>query len=161
VLPASNEEVPERLAEMSVLLKDVQQAVEDSGSAGHTAQVRHYRDEWEVAIFPRDRALTLAVQEFWPSELGLVALQSAAELDKLRSQVEELIEETKAATDLDDDVKRLIVARLRDIIRALDHVNVGGLRRSSSPPSPSLARSTWPGGRRRPYSRPRSCTKSP
>ncbi len=142
VLPASGEDVPERLAEMSVLLKDVQQAVEDSGSAGHTAQVRHYRDEWEVAIFPRDRPLTLAVQEFWPSELGLVALQSAAEylhevapegkpledgeLDKLRSQAEGLIEETKAATDLDDDVKQLIVARLRDIIRALDHVNVGG-----------------------------------
>jgi len=144
VLPASDEEILERLAEVSGLLKDVQQRVKDSGSPGHTAQVRHYCGEWETAIFPRERALTVAVQEFWPSELGLVALQSAAEylhqvapegrpledgeLEELGNQVEELIEEVKAAVDLDDEVKQLIVARLRDVIRALDHVDVGGAK---------------------------------
>jgi hypothetical protein len=49
-----------------------------------------------------------------------------AELDGLRGQVDDLIEDVKVSEDLPDDVRQLILDRLHDVIHALDQVDIGG-----------------------------------
>lgn len=144
VLGASDDEVvPTLLAEVRALVGEIQVAVErQSVGQGHTAQVTQTRHQWENAIFPRDGPLGSPVENFWPKKELLVVLQATAEylhsvasecrpledgeLEELRGQVEELIEEMKASEEIPAAVKQVIVARLRDVIRALDHVGIGG-----------------------------------
>ncbi len=142
VLGASESDMPGLLAGVGALVGEVEKGVAQTNSEGHAKQVSRFRGEWEVAIFPRDRPFTNAVQEFRPSEQAIDVLQSAAELlhrdapegraleegelETLRLDVEDLIEAVKAADDVPEQVKQLAVARLRDVIRALDHIDVGG-----------------------------------
>jgi hypothetical protein len=48
------------------------------------------------------------------------------ELDNLREQLEGLIGDVKAADDLPESVKQLIVSRLRNVLQAFDHIDIGG-----------------------------------
>jgi hypothetical protein len=142
VLKASADEVVGLLADVWALVGMVERAIEATGSEGHTRQVGRVSQEWRTAIFPSGRAFDLPAKDFIPSENAFDVLQATSEilhrdspegralldgeLEDLRERLEGLIDDIKAADDLPESVKQLIVARLRDVIRAFDHVDIGG-----------------------------------
>jgi hypothetical protein len=58
--------------------------------------------------------------------LSIELLPEAEELDRLRSQLEDLTGAVREATDVPEIVKHLIVARLADVDEAIEHLDVGG-----------------------------------
>lgn len=142
VLGASENEVVGLLADVWALVGEVQQAIEVTGSEGHAKQVARVSQEWRTAIFPADRPFGQQVANFVPTENALDILQAASEilhrdspegrplvegeLEDLREQLKGLIDDVKATDDLPESVKQLIAARLRDVMKAFDHIDIGG-----------------------------------
>ncbi len=130
------------LAEVSKLVPSIKRAVVMAGSQGNAAQVERYRMAWSKPIFPQDRPLSYPVQEFKLLPEALDALASVAEylhevapepmpaadaqLDELRAQVSDLIEDVKLSEDLFGDARQLILARLNDVLYALNQIDIGG-----------------------------------
>lgn len=129
------------LAEVSKLVPGVKQAVTKAGSQGNAAQVERYRAEWSKPIFPQNHPFSHPVQEFrlppealdalasvaeYLHEVAPEAMPADAELDGLRGQVNDLIEDVKVSEDLSGDARQLILDRLNDVIHALDQIDIGG-----------------------------------
>ena len=93
-------------------------------------------------IFPPDQPYNGQLKNVLPDDAALESLQlvsaqlhaiapdgtvpEAEELDRLRSRLGDLMSGVRGATDIPDSVKHLIVARLADVEKAIDHLDVGG-----------------------------------
>jgi hypothetical protein len=130
------------LAEVSKLVPTIKQAVATAGSRGNAAQVERYREQWSKPIFPQDRPFSHPVQEFKLPPEALDALASVAEylqqvspeampaadadLDRLRAQLDDLIQDVEMSEDLSDEARVMILDRLNDVLHALDQIDIGG-----------------------------------
>jgi hypothetical protein len=142
VLNVPNRNVPLHLARVGQLVADVQEAVDKADAGAFSVTVTRYRDDWANAIFPTAHAFTVAVKNVRPGAVALEALAGVAthlhavasegkipdetELEHLKEQVRNLLEEVKESTDLPDNVKHLLTIRLTGVLSAVQQVAIGG-----------------------------------
>jgi hypothetical protein len=141
-LDVDQAEVPFRLGAVGQLLPAVREAAESTGDRAWITTVQQYHEEWTAPIFPRRRGLNTVISESRPSPSALVALGTLSshlhavrpegmvptddELDNLKERLGTLTADVGQATDLPEEIKHLIVARLNDVLRAIQHVDIGG-----------------------------------
>jgi hypothetical protein len=124
------------------LVRQTQDAVERAGEDALVPPVQRYRASWARPIFPREHAFDSPLSNVLPDAaaleaLGLVSAQlhsiapegavpDEGELDRVKSQLRDLIDGVQSAKDVPDDVKHLVISRLRAVEEAVEHLNVGG-----------------------------------
>jgi len=108
------------------------------------APVLRYRAAWARPIFPKDQPFSGKLEKVLPDEAAMEALDLLSaqlhstapegsvpdeeELDRLKSEVRNLIDGVEAADDIPPEVKHLLISRLRAVEEAMTHLNVGGPR---------------------------------
>lgn len=142
VLRVEPEDVVVYLGQVADLVRQTQDAVERAGEEALLPPVQRYRDSWTRPIFPQDRAFDDTLRTVLPDPAALEALDLVSaqlhsiapegvmpdedELERLKSQLRELIEGVRVAEDVPDEVKHLVISRLRAVEGALEHLDVGG-----------------------------------
>jgi hypothetical protein len=58
--------------------------------------------------------------------LTLIDRRNRARSTQLRAQVREVVDGVRAAEDIPDDLKHIIILRLQDVDDALEHLDIGG-----------------------------------
>lgn len=140
VLGVPESDVLVALADVTRLAASLLEAVEQSGA--HAALINSHRQTWEGAIFPSNHpfsadvrnvrvpAEAIAVLAATADHLHHVArdgvVPDASELENLKHRVDELLAEVRESDDLPNEVKRVVAARLVGVLRAIEHVEVGG-----------------------------------
>lgn len=131
-----------RLAEVAGLLGDVGRLVEGLNDSGATAMYDAFAESWSQAIFFPDASMDKSASDslIGPGELaalhGLATLLSAHGLGvplpdpeaiaSARAAVEGAIVEVRENNELPLDARRLMAARLHDILWAIDHLAMAG-----------------------------------
>jgi hypothetical protein len=142
VLEVDADEVVVRLGQVADLVRETQIVVEGSGEAALVPLVSRFRGSWARPIFPQDRAFNDRLEHVIPEQnsldtLGIVSahlhaitpegvVPSGTELERLKGELRGLIDEITMATDIPDEVKHLLVSRLRGVEEAIEHIHVGG-----------------------------------
>lgn len=142
VLGVGSDEVSLYLGEVGQLVADVRVAVDQLGEGAFSSLVARYRDAWANPIFPSNHSFSSPVHKVRPDSAALEALgaiavhlhsvapeglvPTEAELDQLKDGVTRLLEDIDQSSDLPGSVKHLLVVRLTDISRAMEHVGIGG-----------------------------------
>lgn len=142
VLGVNADDVVVHLGRVADLVRQTQEAVDRIEEEVFVQTVQRYRAAWARPIFPPDHAFKAALGEVLPEQpaleaLGMVSVHlhstapegvmpDDAQVEQLSAQVRELIKGVRAADDLPDDLKHLIIARLRQIEDALEHLDIGG-----------------------------------
>jgi hypothetical protein len=142
VLGVDPEDVVVHLGRVADLVRQTQEAVDRAGEAALLPPVQRYRNAWARPIFPQDHAFSGVLEKVLPDEaaleaLGLVSAQLHSiapeglvpdedELNRLKSQIRDLIDAVQEADDVPDELKHLIVSRLRAVEEAVEHLDVGG-----------------------------------
>lgn len=144
VLEVEQADVVLHLGRVADLVRQTEEAVDVSEAAALQPSVRRFRAAWTRAIFPEDQAFTGHLKTVLPPEeamemlgvvsahLHLIASEGTVpeddRLDELKTQVRDLIDGVREADDIPDDVKRLVITRLRGVEEAVEHLKVGGPR---------------------------------
>jgi hypothetical protein len=144
VLRVNPENVVVHLGRVADLVRQTQDAVDSAGEGALLPPVERYRDSWAQPIFPREHAFSSALKKVLPDAAALEALDLVSaqlhsiapegvvpdedELAQLKSQLRELIDMVQAADDVPDEVKHLVISRLRSVEEAIEHLDVGGPR---------------------------------
>lgn len=97
---------------------------------------------WARPVFPPDHAYTAPLRNVLPDEPALESLElvsaqlhsiapdgvvpEADQLEELKSQLRDVVNAVREATDIPEEAKHLIVARLLEVETALEHLDVGG-----------------------------------
>lgn len=142
VLAVQADDLEVSLWSVALLLRDLDAAVAESRSEPMKATLRRYRDSWSKPIFPRDVAYSTPVHGVAPRAASLEALEllseylhttaaegaipDADQVADLAQRVREVREDVGAATDLTEDIRRLLQQRLTAVLSALEHLEVGG-----------------------------------
>lgn len=142
VLDVAAEDIAVHLSEVASLVRGTQEAVNNAGEEALLPMVGRFRDSWAQPIFPQDHAFKDRLDRVLPDEnsldtLGVVSahlhaiapegvVPGESELETRKEELRTLIDEVGAAADIPDEVKHLLIARLRDVESAIDHLNVGG-----------------------------------
>lgn len=142
VLDVEVDAVVIQLGRVAELVRETHDAVERLGEDVFVKTVQRYRSDWTRPIFPTQHAFSAALSNVLPEEaaldaLGMVSvhLHSTASdgvmpaqdrIDKLDTQVRELIEAVGEDEDIPVELKHLITQRLQDVADALNHLDIGG-----------------------------------
>jgi hypothetical protein len=142
VLRVKSDDVVLHIGSVANLVRQIQDAVDRAGEEALIAPVRRYRGVWARPIFPPEEAYNNPLKSVLPDDAALESLElvsaqlhsiapdgvvpDADQLEELKSQLREVVSAVREATDLPDDVKHLIVARLLDVEEAIEHLDVGG-----------------------------------
>lgn len=142
VLGVAAEDIAVHLGEVANLIRETQEAASNAGEDALLPMVGRFRDSWTQPVFPRDYAFKDRLDYVLPDQnsldtLGVVSahlhaiapegvVPSENELERRKEELRSLIDEVGAATDIPDEVKHLLIARLRDVEEAIEHLNVGG-----------------------------------
>lgn len=142
VLGVDPDDVVVHLGRVAELVRQTQGAVERSGEDALIPPVQRYRESWARPIFPRNHAFKSPLENVLPDEASLEALSLVSaqlhsiapeglvpdedELEQLKSQLRDLIDGVQKADDVPDEVKHLVVSRLRAVEEAVVHLAVGG-----------------------------------
>lgn len=139
---SDREETVLHLGEVGQLLPEIEREVDRIGDDTLIVPVRRLRQEWSRPIFPMSHAFEGALREVLPSppsletlalvssNLHLRAPQGAVPDDEalaaLVLRVQEVMAAVSESEDLPNEVRRVILLRLGDVIQALGSVRVGG-----------------------------------
>lgn len=142
VLRVEQEDVVVHLGRVADLVRQIQDAVDHAGEEALLPPVQRYRDSWARPIFPQNQAFNATLEKVLPGKDALEALDLISaqlhsiapqgvipeedELALLKSQLRELIQGVQTADDVPEEVKRLILSRLRAVEDAVEHLDVGG-----------------------------------
>lgn len=142
VLDIGVEDLSVHLGEVADLVRQTQRAVDDAGEAALLPMVQRFRSSWAQPIFPSHHAFTDRLENVLPDQnsldtLGVVSahlhaiapegkIPSESELERRKAELGSVIEEVEAATEIPDEVKHLLIARLGSVEQAIVHLNVGG-----------------------------------
>jgi hypothetical protein len=142
VLDVAAEDIAVHLGQVADLVRETQEAVNNAGEDALLPMVGRFRDSWAQPIFPRTHAFNDHLERVLPDQnsldtLGVVSahlhtiapegvVPSESELGGRKEELRSLIDEVGAATDIPDEVKHLLIARLRGVEEAIEHLNVGG-----------------------------------
>jgi hypothetical protein len=142
VLDVSAEDIAVRLGEVANLIQETQEAVNNAGEEALLPMVSSFRDSWAQPFFPHNYPFKDRLDRVLPDQnslnaLGVVsahlhaitpegAIPSESELERRKEDLRSLIDEVGAATDIPDEVKHLLIARLRDVEEAIEHLSIGG-----------------------------------
>ena len=130
-----------RLGPVADLIRQIQEAVDELDDEYLSATVGNNRDVWARPIFPIDHQFNAAMAPVRPRRDSLIALGMVsnqlhrdsseglipddAELERLKEQVLALVDEVRDS-ELSVDLRRIIVSRLLDVLKAIENVRVGG-----------------------------------
>jgi len=142
VLDVGAKDIAVHLGKIADLVRQTQDAVDNAGEAALLPMVGRFRDSWVQPIFPRDHAFSDRLDKVLPDQnsldtLGVVSahlhaiapegvVPGESELELRKGELRSLIDEVGAATDIPDEVKHLLIARLRGVEEAIEHLDVGG-----------------------------------
>lgn len=142
VLRVNEGDVVVHLGRVADLVRQIQDAVDQAGEDALLPPVQRYRNAWARPIFPQDHAFSNALGKVLPDKaaleaLGLVSAQLHSiapqgvmpdddEIERLKSQLHDLVAGVEAAEDVPDEVKHLVISRLRAVEEAFQHLDVGG-----------------------------------
>jgi hypothetical protein len=142
VLEINEEDVVLQLGRIADLVRQTEDVVESSGATSLALLVKRSRSAWTRAIFPQDQAFTANLGKVWPSaevleNLGAVSehlhliasegeMPGDEQLENLKDEIRGVIDGVQNADDIPDEVKHLIISRLRDVEEAIEHLGVGG-----------------------------------
>jgi hypothetical protein len=142
VLGIDQADVVVHLGRVADLVRQTQDAVDRAGEEALLPTVQRYRDSWARPIFPVDHAFNDFLEHVLPDAAALEALHLVSaqlhsivpegvvpdedELDRLKSQIRDLIDGVQAAEDVPDELKHLVISRLRAVEEAVEHLDVGG-----------------------------------
>ncbi|MDQ3725904.1 MAG: hypothetical protein M3335_08485 [Actinomycetota bacterium] len=142
VLRVEPDDVVVHLGRVADLVRQTQDAVDRAGEDALLPPVQRYRASWAQPIFPQDHAFSGALGKVLPDVAALEALDLISaqlhsiapegvvpdedELERLKSQIRDLIDGVQAADDVPDEVKHLVISRLRAVEEAVEHLDVGG-----------------------------------
>jgi hypothetical protein len=142
VLDVDPDDVVVRLGPVADLVRQTQDAVDRIEEEVFVKTVERYRAAWARPIFPPDHAFSSGLGNVLPEQaaleaLGMVSvhLHSTApegvmpdddQVEQLKAQIHELIDEVGVAKDIPNDLKHMIVRRLKDVEEALEHLDIGG-----------------------------------
>lgn len=142
VLGVVEEDVVIRLGRVAELVRQTQVEADRTDEEVVVQTVQRYRADWARPIFPSDQAFNKPLAHVLPDPAALEALGMVsvhlhsttpegvmpddAEIEKLRAQVREVVDGVRAAEDIPDDLKHMIILRLQDVEDALEHLDVGG-----------------------------------
>ncbi|GAA3515215.1 hypothetical protein [Georgenia daeguensis] len=141
VLGANRASINEEMAGVAALLNDLKRVVERIDDPTTTQMYRHYMPEWSRSVLSPGSSwgagsnglvdvgalATLGglatLLSVMGSEGSIPDEQSVADL---RESLESALAEVRADGGLPPEVRRLLVARLHDMLWAIDHLNVMG-----------------------------------
>jgi hypothetical protein len=142
VLNVVEEDVVIRLGRVAELVRQTQVEADRTDEEVVVQTVQRYRADWARPIFPPDQAFNKPLVNVLPDPAALEALGMVsvhlhstdpegvmpddAEIEKLRAQVREVVDGVRAAEDIPDDLKHMIILRLQDVEDALEHLDIGG-----------------------------------
>jgi hypothetical protein len=135
-------EVVVRLGPVADLVRQTQEAAERAGEDAMLPIVERYRDDWARPIFPHERPFTDPLSKVLPRSAALEALHLVSaqlhsiapegivpgetELKEVKAQMRSLIDVVHASEDVPDEIKHLLISRLRTVEEAIEHLAVGG-----------------------------------
>jgi hypothetical protein len=144
VLQVEVQQVKLRLGKVGQLIAETEQAAHALGDDAFEQMVTANRPAWEVAVYPDSSGYEQPFEKVGFNEASLNPLAVVAShlrtvrpegkvpteqrTEQLREDVFGLIDEVRGADDLPVEVQDLVIARLKDILHALDDVRVGGPR---------------------------------
>jgi hypothetical protein len=142
VLEVEQADVAVRLGRVAELVRQIQEAVDQADEDALRAPVQRYRAAWARPIFPEDQPFNAELKKVLPDAASMEALNLVSaqlhsiapegkvpeegELDRLKSELRELIDGVQAASDVPPEVKHLFISRLRAVEQAIEHLEVGG-----------------------------------
>jgi hypothetical protein len=142
VLGVDVEDIAVYLGRIADLVRETQEAVDNAGEDALLPMVSRFRDSWAQPIFPRTHAFSDRLDKVLPDQnsldtLGIVSahlhaiapeavVPDESELERRKEELRRLIDEVGAAKDIPDEVKHLLIVRLRGVEEAIEHLNVGG-----------------------------------
>jgi hypothetical protein len=142
VLSVERGDVPVHLGRVADLVRQTQDAVHRAGEEALLPPVERYRDSWTRPIFPVKHAFSDLLEKALPDAAALEALNLVSaqlhsiapegvvpdeeELERLKAQLRDLIDGVQAAEDIPDELKHLVISRLRAVEEAVEHLDVGG-----------------------------------
>lgn len=135
-------DVSVHLGRVAELPRQIQEAVDRAGEQALAAPVARYRAVWTRPIFPEDHPFSGQLRKVLPDAAAMEALNLVSaqlhsivpegkvpeeeELNRLKSELRELIDGVQAAGDIPLEVKHLLISRLRAVEQAIEHLEVGG-----------------------------------
>lgn len=142
VLGVQRDEVIVHLGPVADLVRQVQNEADKAGSRALLAPVERYRSIWARPIFPVDQAFDAQLRNVLPDQAAMEALDTVSallhetapdgvvpeegELDARKKELRSLIDEVEVATEIPEEIKHLLIDRLRAVEEAIEHLNVGG-----------------------------------
>jgi hypothetical protein len=142
VLGVEEREVVLQLGRIADLVRQTEEAVQDSGAKSLGSLVIRSRSAWTRAIFPVDEAFTQPLSRVRPGAEALETLGAVSEhlhliasegespndqrLESLKNELRDVVDGVQSADDIPDEIKHLIISRLRGVEEAIDHLAVGG-----------------------------------
>lgn len=141
VLGVPRSEVLVHLGETASLITQIRRALINAGLEDNLPTYDRYADAWARPFFAPDRPMAngshnmvdehaMATLSLLSSLLDRVAPEGAvpdeAQLGDLRTRLSEAVEEVLADDDLPEEIRSLILARLRDMLWAVEHIHVVG-----------------------------------
>lgn len=142
VLDVPEEMVEAHIGKVALLVSQIEEAVAVPGRERIATAVNRYRTDWLRAALPLHVGFNQQVHKIKPSDesyeaLGLVAdyLLAVASVGSVPSEEEQadrlkelqaLIEDVRAAEELPERVRHLILDRLSAVEAALQHINIEG-----------------------------------
>jgi hypothetical protein len=142
VLGVEQDKVVVHLGPVADLVRLIQNAADRSGEQALLAPVGRYRTAWARPIFPVDQAFDAPLRKVLPDGAAMEALDTVSallhatapdgvvpgeeELEARKAELRNLIDEVEVATEIPDELKHLLIDRLRDVEQAIEHLNVGG-----------------------------------
>jgi hypothetical protein len=142
VFGVQQDEVVVHLGPVADLVRQIQNAADKSGQQALLAPVGRYRTAWARPIFPVDQAFDAALHKVLPDGAAMEALDTVSallhatapdgvvpgdgELETRKEELRNLIDEVEVATEIPDELKHLLIDRLRDVEEAIEHLNIGG-----------------------------------
>ncbi|MBO3094699.1 hypothetical protein [Cellulomonas dongxiuzhuiae] len=134
-------EVVVALGEVAGLLADIRRVVGRIDSPGATELLLHFGEKWAGVIFTPDRNMTqgshgLVTHAELAALAGLSALLSSTASEgavvdmkvtaELRSTLLDVLQEVRADSGLPADLRAILVARIHDMLWAIDHLATVG-----------------------------------
>ncbi len=142
LLGVQQSEVVVHLGPVADLVRQIQNAADESGDRALLDPVERYRTVWARPIIPVDQAFDARLDRVLPDGAAMEALNTVSALlhatapegvipreDELAARKEDLrnlIDEVEVAKEIPSEVKHLLIDRLRDIEEAIEHLSVGG-----------------------------------
>jgi hypothetical protein len=142
VLRVEQADVVVHLGRVADLVRQTQEAVDQAGEEALLPPVQRYRDSWARPIFPTEHPFSDFLGNVLPDAAALEALHLVSaqlhsiapegvvpdedELAQLKSQLRDLIEGVQGAEDVPEELKHLVISRLRSVEEAVEHLDVGG-----------------------------------